>query len=195
MSQSSFDLYRFEYLQYGDRVVDWVWLKNDAEALDYMSGEAEVSGMIYRKATTDEMVLYDDAYEDGHALGIAEARMEASNGVFYEFVSFDASSDEITMNTNKIFTCGDCGASGLDFEVKAAKTGDYYISVNKENVLWHVCTDCTSDCRHDWTSFCDVPCACGSFHTWCDTCGDPLGCVLESDEDTSGPYKRKKKDD
>ena len=195
MSLNSFNLYRFEYIQYGDRVVDWVWLKNDEEALDYMSGEAEVSGMIYRKASTDEMVLYDEAYEDGRGLGIAEARMEASNGVFYEFVSFDASSDEISMQTNKIFTCGECGAIGLNFEVKAAKTGEYYISVDKENVLWHVCTDCASDCRHDWTSFNDVPCACGSFHSWCDTCGEAVGCVLESDEDSTSPYKRKKKDD
>jgi hypothetical protein len=195
MSQADFELYRFEYIQYGERIVDWVWLKNEHEALDYMAGEEELAGMVYRKATVDETDLYDEAFTDGRNLGVAETRMEMSNGVTYRLNSFSADSDSIELDTTKLFNCGQCNKSGLEFDVKAASTGEYYVSTDKDGVLWHVCTDCAADCRHDWTHFSSEVCSCGSMHDYCDTCSEALNCPLNSEVDFDSPYRRKKKDD
>jgi hypothetical protein len=194
MSQKEFELYRFEYIYQGERNVDWVWLKGEEETRDYMASETDIAAMTYRKASDDEVALYEEAFEDGRGLGIAETRMELSNGVVFRLESFTADEDGIDMKTTKMFTCGECGTSSLDFEVKAATTGDYFVSFDKEGTLWHICTDCASDCRHDWTHFSSEVCKCGSIHNYCDTCGEAINCELDSDISTDSPYRRKKKD-
>lgn len=179
-------LYRFEYLSDGHRVVDWVWLE-ETEPKDYLANDDYVTGLTYREATTDESELYNEAFSDGHGLGVAETRMETSNGIYYKLITFDP------METQKIFTCGECGESGLDFETKAVTTGKYYVAKEKDGVLWHICFDCGYDCRHDWTHFSRSLCACGSMHDYCDTCGEALGCKFNEEDTWDSPYKRKKK--
>ena len=185
------NLYRFEYLTDGHRAVDWVWLDED-EPKDYLANDDYVTGLTYRKATVDETDLYNEAFADGHGLGIVESRMENSNGVYYQLLSFDPDA-EIGLNTKKIFTCGECGESGLDFETKAVTTGTYYVAKEKDGILWHICFDCGYDCRHDWTHFSRSFCACGSMHDYCDTCGEALGCEFNKENSWDSPYKRKKK--
>lgn len=178
-------LYRYEYLSDGYKTVDWIWLEEGETPETLFVNDDYKTDVSYREATSDETDLYNGAFADGHGLAFVEARMENSNGVFYQLVTFDP------METKKIFTCGECKKDGLDFESQASKTGNYYVSKEIEGILWHLCIDCTYDCRHDWTHFSRDYCACGSMHDYCDTCGEALGCEFETDWDS--PYKRKKK--
>jgi hypothetical protein len=191
--ESKFKLYRFEYLLLGDRVVDWIWLTDEDEAKQYMTGDSGISGVIYRQATNEEAELYDEAFNDGHGLGIAESRMESHNGVMHRLDSFKATDEEFKLDTTKIFTCGECGESELEFETKAVTTGGYYVAKEKDGVLWHICFDCGYDCRHDWTHFSRTLCACGSMHDYCDTCDEALDCEFNEKNNWDSPYKRKKK--
>ena len=179
----------------GDRVVDWVWLTGEEEAKDYLTAEPHVSGVIHRAATQDEEELYDEAFNDGLGLGQAEARMESYNGVAYQLNSFGPRSldESFKLDTTKVFTCGECGESSLEFEMKAVTTGDYYVAKEKDGVLWHICFDCGYDCRHDWTHFSRTFCGCGSMHDYCDTCGEALDCEFNEKNSWDSPYKRKKK--
>ena len=166
--KKDFKLYRFEYLSLGDRAVDWVWLTGEEEAKEYLTAELDVSGVVYRKATIDEEELYDEAFNDGLGLGQAEARMESYNGVAFQLNSFAPSSlddEKFKLDTTKVFTCGECGESSLEFEVRAVTTGEYYVAKEKDGVLWHICFDCGYNCRHDWTHFDRSFCACGSCTT------------------------------
>lgn len=193
--KSKFKLYRFEYLSLGDRVVDWVWLSGEDEAKEYLTAQLDVSGVVYREATEDEDELYDEAFNDGLGLGQAEARMESYNGVAYRLnsVNLDAIDEDFKLDTTKVFTCGECGESQLEFETKAVTTGKYYVAKEKDGVLWHICFDCGYDCRHDWTHFSRTLCECGSMHDYCDTCGEALGCEFNKENNWDSPYKRKKK--
>lgn len=195
MSEESetFKLYKFEYLHLGDNYTQWVWLKDDEEARTYMADDEGVSVVIYRQATKEESDLYEEAFEDGRGLGVAETRMEFTNGVVYKLNKFEPKDDGVSLDTTKLFKCGQCEQEMLDFEVKAATTGEYYVSIEKESVLWYVCTDCAYDCRHDWTHFSRTICACGSMHDYCDTCGEALGCRYNDEDNSDSPYRRRKK--
>jgi hypothetical protein len=192
--KKDFKLFRFEYLSMGDRVVDWVWLTGDEEAKEYLTAESHISGVVYREATGDEHELYDEAFNDGLGLGQAEARMESYNGLSYRLNSMNLNSEneKLGIDTTKVFTCGECGESSLEFEIKAVTTGEYYVAKEKEGVLWYVCFDCAYNCRHDWTHFSRSFCACGSMHYYCDTCGEALDCELD-DPYAETPYKKNKK--
>lgn len=187
-------LYRFEYLSDGYRTVDWVWLGED-EPKDFLANDDYVTGLTYRKATTDETDLYNEAFNDGLGIGHAESRMESYNGVGQRLNSMkiDSTDDDFKLDTTKVFTCGECGESMLEFETKAVTTGQYYVAKEKNGVLWYVCFNCGYDCRHDWTHFSRSFCACGSMHDYCDTCGEALGCELNKENNWDSPYKRKKK--
>lgn len=178
----------------GDRVVDWVWLTGDEEAKDYLSVDSGVSGVMYREATEDEAELYDEAFNDGLGLGQAEGRMENYNGLAYRLnsMNLNPADEKFGIDTTKVFTCGECGESSLEFEIKAVTTGEYYVAKEKEGVLWYVCFDCAYNCRHDWTHFSRSFCACGSMHYYCDTCGEALDCELD-DPYAETPYKKNKK--
>lgn len=192
--EKKFKLFRFEYLSLGDRVVDWVWLTGEEEAKDYLTGDSHISGVVYREATEDEEELYDEAFNDGLGLGQAEARMESYNGVVYQLNSlkFDDTDGELAIDSTKVFTCGDCDESLLEFETRAVTTGEYYVAKEKEGVLWYVCSQCAHNCRHDWTHFDRDLCACGSMHEYCDTCGEALDCALD-DPWAESPYKKNRK--
>jgi hypothetical protein len=192
--KKEFKLFRFEYLFMGDRIVDWVWLTGDEEAKEYLTAESHISGVVYREATGDEHELYDEAFNDGLGLGQAEGRMESYNGLAYRLNSFAPKSldESFKLDTTKVFTCGECGESSLEFEIKAVTTGEYYVAKEKEGVLWYVCFDCAYNCRHDWTHFSRSFCACGSMHYYCDTCGEALDCELD-DPYAETPYKKNKK--
>jgi hypothetical protein len=192
--QRKFKLYRFEYLTLGDRTNDWVWLTGEEEAKDYLTGEDDVSGVVYREATNDEEELYDEAFNDGQGIGKAEGRMESYNGVSYQLnaINLDPDDENFGLQTTKVFTCGDCNESLLEFELRATTTGDYYVAREKEGVLWYVCSSCAYNCRHDWTHFDKDLCACGSMHEYCDTCGEALDCALD-DPNSESPYKKRKK--
>jgi hypothetical protein len=189
-----FKLFRFEYLSLGDRVVDWVWLTGDEEAKEYLTGESHISGVMYREATEDEEELYDEAFDDGLGLGQAEARRENHNGVAYQLnsMNLNPNDESFGMDVTRIFTCGDCGESLLEFELRAATTGEYYIAKEIEGVLWYVCSECAHNCRHDWTHFDRDLCACGSMHEYCDTCNEALDCALD-DPYAESPYKKNRK--
>lgn len=192
--KKKFKLFRFEYLSLGDRSVDWVWLTGEDEAKDYLTGQSDVSAVVYREATDDEEELYDEAFSDGLGIGQAEARMESHNGVLYQLnsMNLDVTDEKFGLDTTKIFTCGECGESSLEFDIKAVTTGQYYVAKEKEGVLWYVCFDCGYNCRHDWTHFDRSFCACGSMHYYCDTCGEALDCELD-DPYAETPYKKNKK--
>jgi hypothetical protein len=192
--KKDFKLFRFEYLSMGDRVVDWVWLTGEEEAKDYLTVDSGVSGVVYRSATADEEELYDEAFNDGLGLGQAEARMESYNGVAYQLnsMNLDVTNENFGIDTTKVFTCGDCGESLLEFELKAVTTGEYYVAKEKDGVLWYVCSECAHNCRHDWTHFNRDLCACGSMHEYCDTCSEALDCALD-DPYAESPYKKNRK--
>lgn len=195
MSDQEFFLYRVEYIEHTEHVVEWVWFKNDEEARDYIPYQAEeqIAGYNFRRATKEESDLYEEGFQDGLGFGTAEARMEANNGVSYRLDNFEASLEGMKMDSTKIFTCGECGEKNLEFEVHAATTGNYYVSIEKDGVLWHICRNCGYDCRHDWTHFSRDYCACGSMHDYCDTCGEALGCKYNEEDTWDSPYKRKNK--
>ena len=131
-------LYRFEYLSDGQPVVDWVWL-GDGEDTQYLANDSSVSGLSYRKATYDEEELYNDAFSDGYGLGSVESEMRRSNEVYFKFVGLKG---DLELETEKVFTCGECKTRMLDFDSKVAKFGPYYITKERDDVLWHLCVEC-----------------------------------------------------
>lgn len=186
-----FALHRFEYFYDDEYVVDWMWVEEGEDPADYLKNDAYVAGVDYRPATLDEQKLYTEAYNDGVGVGTAEILMERNIGVYFKFNS--ASAEGPSIDTTKIFTCGECKRTGLEFETDAATTGEYYVCKDIENVLWHLCWKCTYNCRHDWTHFSKDLCACGSMHEYCDTCNEALDCLLD-DPYAESPYKMKKRD-
>lgn len=185
------NLYRVEYTYLGDHTVDWIWVET-LHDLDYLRTDEDVENLDWRVATKDEIDVYDDGFADGHGLALAESRMERSNEVYFELTNMEINEDG-RLNTRKIFTCGVCEKTSLDFETRAATTGEFYVTKDIDSVLWHVCIDCAYDCRHDWTHFSRSFCACGSMHDYCDTCGEALGCEFNKENTWDSPYKRKKK--
>lgn len=130
-------LYKFEYYEPEDdqHYVDWVWL-SDLELPNY---KPEYSSTKIRKATRDEVDLYEEAYADGY--GVA-AFMEFESK--YDGITFRVElneNGELDMNGKKMFECASCG-NHKDFENEVAMSGDMFLGVLKDDKLWHLCFDC-----------------------------------------------------
>lgn len=134
------DLYRFEYLSDGIRAVDWVWL-GEGETFEYLANDDSVSGLSFREASNDEKELYESAFSDGYGLGSVENEIKHSNEVYYKFVGLKG---DLELETEKVFTCGDCKTRMIDFEPNVARFGPYYITKEdaESGVLWFVCVEC-----------------------------------------------------
>ena len=132
------NLYRFEYLIDNSRRVDWVWLQpGEVQAfLDDLEG----ASIIYRQASSEEEELYDEAYNDGYGVAMAEESFNNSNGVVFRVEGIE-SLDTSSISTVKMFKCVRCD-NYKDFETEVATTNGLYLSESKEDILWHVCYDC-----------------------------------------------------
>lgn len=134
------NLYRFEYYEPLDEFtyVDWVWLEPQ-EVSNYKSSAV---GVKYRKATSEEEELYNEAYADGY--GIA-AVMEFETK--YDGVTFrvELGEDREDFTYTKMFQCSRCG-NHKDFETDVATANGFYLTELKDNkdTLWHVCYDCAA---------------------------------------------------
>lgn len=132
------NLYRFEYLIDNSRRVDWVWLQpGEVQAfLDDLEG----ASIIYRQASSEEEELYDEAYNDGYGVAMAEESFNNSNGVVFRVEGIE-SLDPSLISAVKMFKCVRCD-NYKDFETEVATTNGLYLSESKEDILWHVCYDC-----------------------------------------------------
>ena len=150
-------LFKFSYIdEDGHRSVDWVWLSSSKGAQEHLDSLEDGVLGTFREATEDELDLANESFADGYGVGMSQAQIEASNGVFFRVDSFDmfAEQDEM-MKTTKVFTCGNCRSSNLEFEEKVARISDYYIAKEKDGVLWHVCLDCELGGDYTSTSYID----------------------------------------
>jgi hypothetical protein len=134
-------LYRIEYYEDLDQEVytDWVWLKEE-ELEDYISQYEFVKS---RPATPLEMDLYDYAYGDGYDIAMVQEQHSSYNGITFRLNSMNLVEKDGTsgIDTTKMFQCGVCNGH-LDFEDNVATANGFFVSIEKENVLWHVCYDC-----------------------------------------------------
>jgi hypothetical protein len=140
-------LYRFEYLDEGIVIVNWVWLTSN-EVNNYMGNQTQPSAVVHRHATKEEEELYDEAYEDGYGLAMLEEVMTNNNGLTYR-IEFDKDADgELgpgDMVGHKMFECATCGKTkDLESQVAVIENGPWYLATLKDNVLWFNCYDCTS---------------------------------------------------
>lgn len=133
-------LHRFEYIEEGLRLVDWVWLE-DEEVDEYLQNRAEASaGLVHRVASAEEMELYDEAYQDGYGVAMVTESSENYNGVTFRLDGFD--SEGLEIETTKMFECAICGEH-KDFDTNVAMANGFYLSIEKKDILWHACYDCT----------------------------------------------------
>lgn len=162
-------LYRFEYLDDGNRFVDWVWLSED-EVDKYMTPHSDISGMNRRRATADETELYDEAYEDGYGVAMVQEIMSSNNGLTYR-IEFNKDSEQEPdangLTGHRMFECATCSKhKDFESEVAVIETGPWYLATLKDTMLWFNCYDCTSlgvdisgieyEIEMDWDSD-DVP--------------------------------------
>lgn len=136
-SDGNRSLFRFEYYEPEDNrtYVEWVWL-TDEELPDY---RAESMSVEYRRATEDEVSLYEEAYADGY--GVA-AMLEFESQ--YDGITFRVELGEdgkLDMNGSKMFQCAICDKH-KDFDSEVAMTGDFYMGMVKDDKLWHICYEC-----------------------------------------------------
>lgn len=130
-------LYKFEYLQDNERVVEWVWLKS-AEADSYFDNHwSMITGVSFRVATEDETDLYNEAYNDGYMLATIEENRKVDNGITFRLNSFTPDG----MDTTKMFECARC-ENHKEFDGEVAMANGLYLSEEKNDLLWHVCYDC-----------------------------------------------------
>ena len=130
-------LYRFEYLEEDIRVIDWLWL-TEAELERYLENFKDASALVYRVATSEEEELYDEAYRDGYEVAAIQEIMKSDNGITFRLDNIG----EETLETTKMFECGICGEH-KDFDSDVATANGFYVSISKEDILWHVCFQCT----------------------------------------------------
>ena len=135
-------LYRFEYIDTfmgeSTRMVDWVWVP-DAELQDYIDSKSKISsGLVMREATEEESELYDEAYNDGYGMATLMEIQKNDNGISFLMLGMNEDSEIIT---SKKFQCGVCDEQ-RDFETEVAVANNFYVSVSKEEILWHVCFNC-----------------------------------------------------
>lgn len=131
-------LYKFEYLHDGYATVDWIWLEPGDER-DYLANDSDVTGLTMRQATQEEEDLYNEAFADGYGLGSVETEFKRSNEVYFKFLGMKG---DLELETEKVFTCGECKTRMMDFESKSAKFGPYFITKEVEGILWFLCIEC-----------------------------------------------------
>lgn len=140
-------LYRMEYLDEGTRIVDWLWL-TDFELENYLEEKAQVAGLIYRAATSEEEELYDEAYRDGYEVAAITVVNDTYDGVTFRVDSIT----EEAIETTKVFQCAVCDKHD-DFESGVATAAGMYLGVLKDDKLWHLCYDCAQgNAEVDWIS-------------------------------------------
>lgn len=136
--EKSLRLYKITYVDEEVRYSNWTWLSIE-EARDVANfptlGELES----FREATTEEAELYDDAYNDGYGIATIQEFQSCNNGVTFRINMEDTSGDSFT--TTKMFECGICGEH-KDFEGGVASANGLYLSVDLDDMLWHVCFNC-----------------------------------------------------
>jgi hypothetical protein len=134
-------LYRFEYLEEGERYTNWVWLEPH-EVSDYLANDQTIAGVTVRKATAHEMELYDEAYNDGYDVAMVQEHQSAYNGLTFRLEVPEDGMDPTEFKSHKMFECGIC-LKHKDFEDHVGMADGFFISVAIEDTLWHVCYDCT----------------------------------------------------
>lgn len=129
-------LYKFETIEEdGYNRVDWLWI-DDEELTEYLS-----SGTIYRKATEEEVYLYEEAFSYGKMLGTVETSYLNHNGVMFRVDGLGGDDLLDGIKTVKVFTCARC-ENPKDFDSEVATVRGLYLTELKDDVLWHVCYDC-----------------------------------------------------
>lgn len=131
-------LYKVTYVDDNANYSNWTWMTIE-EASDVANlptlGEIES----FREATTEETELYDDAYNDGYGIATIEEFQSCNNGVTF-CLNFDNATEGM-FTTKKMFECGICGED-KDFESGVASANGLFLSVNVDDMLWHVCFNC-----------------------------------------------------
>lgn len=137
-NNESRNLYKFEYYEPLDEhtYVDWVWLE-PWEVSDYRSSDSSVK---YRKATSEEEDLYNEAYADGYGIASVIEFETKYDGVTFRV---ELSEDREDFTYTKMFQCSRCG-NHKDFETEVAVANGFFLTElkDKKDVLWHVCYDC-----------------------------------------------------
>lgn len=133
-------LYKIEYKDSeGFLSVDWVWLE-EGELEEYLDSMWDHSA-ICREGSREEEELYNEAYAEGVGSAMIEEIIKNHNGVTFELGDLENYNESGILKTTKIFECGVCGTHS-DYYQNTAATGEFYLSVEKNDVLWYVCFDC-----------------------------------------------------
>lgn len=131
-------LYKITYLDEGVKYSDWRWLSiEEASDLANLPSRGEVES--FREATADEADLYDEAYNDGYGIAMIQEFQSCDNGVTFRVEMDEENRGFFT--TQKMFKCGIC-EKHKDFEEEVASANGLFLSVDKGDMLWHVCFGC-----------------------------------------------------
>lgn len=140
-------LYRFEYLSDGERYTDWVWLE-EYEVAEYLANDDAIAGVTCRRATSSEMELYDEAYNDGYDVAMIQEIQSAENGITFRVELSDDPENNNDFVSHKMFECGVCGEH-KDFGPYAATANGFYVGVALKDMLWYVCFSCAFERLED----------------------------------------------
>lgn len=142
-------LYRMEYLDNGVRIVDWLWL-TELELDSRLEDLAQVAGLIYRAATSEEEELYDEAYRDGYEVAYISEIHDRYDGITFRVDKFDAENGDL--QTTKMFECASC-EKHRDFENEVGMSSGMYLAAIKNDKLWHLCYECAQgNAEINWLS-------------------------------------------
>ena len=128
-------LYKVEYVDEGSIYVDWVWATEIEVSQLFPSYENPSS---IRRATSEEADLYEEAYADGYGVAAMLEFESRDDGITFRI---EVGEDGELKNGKKMFECGVC-AEHKDYEKEAAFASGFYVSVAKDDILWHVCMNC-----------------------------------------------------
>ena len=128
-------LYRVEYYEPEDRdtYIEWIW----AEAIDLI-GYRPNQDISYRRATTEETYLYEEAYEDGYGIAALIEYEHNYNGVTFR-IELDENGD--LAQGEKMFECAVC-EKHKDFGTEVGTVNNFFITELKNDTLWHICFEC-----------------------------------------------------
>lgn len=132
-------LFRFQYVEDGERYVDWVWLTLE-DLVSYKTNHG--TDIHVRPATPDETDLYEEAYADGYGVAALMEFESQYDGVTYR-LELPEGRNSIEFSQKKMFECAICGKH-KDFDEEVATANGLYLGEVKDNKLWHVCFDCAS---------------------------------------------------
>lgn len=137
-------LYRFEFIDAGMRIVEWLWLLETEQGL-YRANDDHVIGLNARTATSEEVELYHEAYEDGYGIAQIEEAESTWNGLSFAMHANKSKVTGYEISEQKIFQCAMCGKQ-KDFlnEVAVIHSGSYYLATLRGDMLWFNCYDCAT---------------------------------------------------